>query len=76
MRVGQIWRALNAPDGNFVRIYGIDDEAGKEVVHEHVPTRRGMVTVAACTINGDPIGRKFVCVHRSSFGGMLYALVK
>jgi hypothetical protein len=73
MRIGQVWRAPGTPDGGFVRICGIDDKAGKEVVHEQVPTRRGMVTVTACTLNGDPIGSKFVCVHPSCFGGILYA---
>ncbi|WP_147330493.1 MULTISPECIES: hypothetical protein [unclassified Duganella] len=76
MRIGQIWRASDVPDGRFVLICGINDKAGKEVVHEYVPTRRDKITVMACTITGEPVERKFVCVNPSCFDGVLYALVR
>lgn len=76
MRIGQIWRAPNFPDGQFVQICGIDDSAGKEVVHERVPTQRGKVTVTACSISGEPIGKKFVCIDASCFKGVSYSLIR
>lgn len=77
VQIGQVWRVVGAHSEHFVRIDGVDDSAGREVVHEQVPTRAGMVTITACSRSGMAPGTQFSLVNPKRFNGRRggYALV-